>query len=171
MLSLPQNTSFPERQKPVPFIFFGDDTFSLSPNIMKPYSGNQERGSMHRIFNYRLSRGRRVVENLFGIMASVFLFFRKPILLKPPKVGKIVLTCVLLHNYLRRNAESKNNYTPPGSFDLEDIDSGTIRNGSCKNESQPTESILPPKSVARKSLQEAQNIRNEYCEYFISDHG
>ncbi|XP_050501502.1 uncharacterized protein LOC114342461 [Diabrotica virgifera virgifera] len=171
MLNLPENASLPEREKRVPFVFVADDAFPLSPNILKPFSGHQDRGSMQRIFNYRLSRARRVVENVFGILASVFRIFRKPILLEPPKVEKIVQTCVLLHNYLRRNTESKNTYTPPGSFDVEDIDSGTIRNGSWRNESQPTASMLPLKPVARKSLQEAQNIRNEYCEYFISDQG
>lgn len=120
MLSLPQNTSLPERQKPVPFVFLADNAFPLSPNIMKPYSGHQERGSMQRIFNNRPNRARRVVENVFGILASVFCIFRKPIPLEPSKVEKIVQTCVLLHNYLRRNAESKINYTPPGSFDIED---------------------------------------------------
>nr|CAI5851083.1 unnamed protein product [Callosobruchus analis] len=142
MLNLPQDIFLPGRQKSILFyIFVADDAFPLSPNIMKPFSKYQERGSMQRIFNYRLSRERRVVENVFGILASQ--------------------SCVLLHSYLCRNAEFTNKYTPPGSFDIEDVDSGTIKSGLWRNESQPSEAMLPVRHVARKSSQEAQNIKNE----------
>nr|CAI5835920.1 unnamed protein product [Callosobruchus analis] len=159
MLNLPQDTFLPGRQKSIPYTFVADDAFPLSPNIMKPFSGYQERGSS------------RMVENVFGILASVFRIFRKPILLEPSKVEKIVQSCVLSHNYLRRNAKSTNRYTPPGSFDIEDVDSGTIKSGLWRNESQPSESMLPVRHVAKESSQEAQNIRNQYDEYFISDQG
>lgn len=143
-----------EMLKPIPYVFVADDAFPLSANIMKPYSGHQERGSKQRIFNYRLSRARRVIENVFGILTSVFRILRKPILLEPFKAEKIVQTCVLLHNYLRRNAESKDRYSPPGSFDIDDLDSGTIRHGSWSNDSEPIESMLPLKNIARKPMEE-----------------
>jgi hypothetical protein len=65
---------------------------------MKPFEGNPERGSIQRIFNYRLSRGRRVVENVFGILSTVFQVLRKPILLEPEKASKIVLATIYVHN-------------------------------------------------------------------------
>jgi len=43
------------------------------------------------------------VENVFGIFCSTFRVFRKPLLLQPEKVEKIVMVCALLHNYLRSN--------------------------------------------------------------------
>lgn len=57
-----------------------------------------------RIFNYRLSRTHRIVENAFGIICNWFRILRLhvPILLSPEKVKKIVLCCKL-HNFLRPN--------------------------------------------------------------------
>ncbi|PIO25773.1 hypothetical protein AB205_0113670 [Aquarana catesbeiana] len=59
-----------------------------------------------RIYNYRLSRARRVVENAFGILSSRFRLFLKAINLAEYKLNHVVLCCCILHNYLRRNASS-----------------------------------------------------------------
>jgi len=73
-----------------------DEAFAMNTNIMKPYSGIHEKGNYKIIFNYRLSLARRVVENVFGIIVSVFSIFRGPILLELEKVLEITMTCVLL---------------------------------------------------------------------------
>ncbi|VEN49127.1 unnamed protein product [Callosobruchus maculatus] len=99
-----------------------DEAFALTNRIMKPYSGMHEKGTCQRKFNYRLSRARRVVENAFGILSAVFRVLRKPILLEPEKARYIVMTTVCLHNFLRRNKQSRNIYTPSGTFDEEDGD-------------------------------------------------
>ncbi|XP_063788473.1 uncharacterized protein LOC134943713 [Pseudophryne corroboree] len=60
------------------FVFVADEAFALLEHIMKPYPQrvlNHDR----RIFNYRLSRARRVVENAFGILSNQFRIFHKPI--------------------------------------------------------------------------------------------
>jgi hypothetical protein len=59
---------------------------------------------MERIFNYRMSRARMVVENVFVILSSMFRELRKPILLDANKAQIITLACVYLHNFLRRNS-------------------------------------------------------------------
>lgn len=68
----------PERSKKILYVFLGDEAFALNENLMKPFSGTHRKGSAERIFNYRLSRARRVVENVFGICSAVFRVLRKP---------------------------------------------------------------------------------------------
>lgn len=70
---------------------------------MKPFPGIQSKGSKERTFNYKLSKARRLIENIFGIMSAVFRVLRKPILLQPDKATIIVLCCVYLHNFLRKS--------------------------------------------------------------------
>ena len=83
----------------VPFVFLGDGAFGLNTYFMKPYSFRHVSHD-ERIFNYRLSRARRVVENAFGILASRFRVFQRAISVQVDTVEVIVLACCALHNYL-----------------------------------------------------------------------
>lgn len=170
-LNLPDDDIICGRQKYVPYVFVADDAFPLKPNIMKPYPGAQEKGSKCRIFNYRLSRARRVIENAFGILSVVFRILRKPLLLDPDKAKKVTLTCVNLHNYLRKSKTSKLSYSPPGTFDVEDIDTGTITPGRWRTNERESTSLLPLTRTARKASMAAQEIRNEICNFFQTPNG
>lgn len=50
----------------LPYVFLGDEGFPLKPWFMRPYSGAQLTSLDRKIYNYRLSRARRVIENTFG---------------------------------------------------------------------------------------------------------
>ncbi|CAH1998538.1 unnamed protein product [Acanthoscelides obtectus] len=81
-LMLPNDETLPNHtQTTFPYVFVADDAFALGPHLLKPFQGVYEAGSDERVFNYRLSRARRIVENAFGILASVFRVFRAPMLL------------------------------------------------------------------------------------------
>jgi hypothetical protein len=65
---LPEPIPFPGSDVPVPYHLIGDDAFALRRWLMKPFS-HRSLSRQERIFNYRLSRARRCVENAFGILA------------------------------------------------------------------------------------------------------
>ena len=169
IMHLPSPRPLPGRSVDVPFVFVADDAFPLSMNIMKPFAGCQDKGSKNRIFNYRLSRARRVSENAFGILSAVFRILRKPMLLEPPTARLIVLTLVHLHNFLRKN-KSTTLYNPPGMIDVECSDTGQIRNGLWRKNSSNSE-LINFDRTARRSSNSAQQVRNEFSEYFMSPEG
>lgn len=92
-----------------PFFLVADDAFPLRIDILKPYSQRLKPWERlkqvifeMRVFNYRLSRARMVVECAFGILAARFRIFYRKIQLEPDKVEGVVKACVVLHNYLTK---------------------------------------------------------------------
>lgn len=71
-----------------------------------------------RIFNYCLSRARRVTENAFGIMAQKWRILRRPFKAKDDNVRIIISACVVLHNFLlKESPTSQSAYCSPGTAD------------------------------------------------------
>lgn len=71
------------------FLIVGDDAFPLRENLLEPYS-KKNLTREERIYNYRLSCARRVTDNAFGILASKFQTFSKPIQMQLSKMGLVV---------------------------------------------------------------------------------
>lgn len=166
-LNFPQPDNLPLKEEKMPYVFLADSAFALTENMMKPYAGNHNRGTKERVFNYRLSRARRIVENVFGIMAAIFRVLRKPILLQPHKVTDIVMTCVLLHNFLRRSKKSRQIYTPVGVFDSDNGD--IIEAGSWRNGQDEINSLLPLRALPRRAAVTAKTVRDKFAEYFVTN--
>ena len=99
-LSIPPPKALLGRSKPLPYVLTGDDAFALTRFLMKPFP-HSGLSVEQRIFNYRLSRMRRISENGFGIMANRWRVFRAPIQLPPNTVVGLVLAALVLHNYLK----------------------------------------------------------------------
>lgn len=89
-LPLPEPEALPQRSLPVPYIMVADDAFAMTSYILKPY-GFRNQPAPNRIFNYRLSKARRIIENVFGIMSSKFKVLRKPMHLASHKVKVVTL--------------------------------------------------------------------------------
>nr|XP_020448916.1 protein ALP1-like [Monopterus albus] len=54
---------------PVPYVVVADEAFPMKPYLLQPYPGRRLQEDL-RVFNYRLSRARQVVENAFGILTQ-----------------------------------------------------------------------------------------------------
>lgn len=108
----------------------GDDAFCLTPYCLKPFA---HRGLTveERVFNYRLSRARRVAENAFGILASRFRVFNTPIPLNVDTTETLVKSACAIHNWLRQT--SSRTYFPSGSVDDEDLNTGVITPASWRD--------------------------------------
>ncbi|XP_035220975.1 protein ANTAGONIST OF LIKE HETEROCHROMATIN PROTEIN 1-like [Stegodyphus dumicola] len=121
--------------KYLPYVFVADEAFPLKKNLMRPFPG-RNLDTPKKIYNYRLSRCRRLIENTFGIFASRFRIFRKPIIGKTETVESIAKAAVCLHNYLKICDDmlpiAKRKYCPFGFADFEDHE-GTFHDGQWRS--------------------------------------
>ena len=93
---------------------------------MRPYPG-RNLPEDKAVYNYRLSRARRTIENAFGILAARWRIFRRPIIAAPDNVVIFTKATIALHNFLRVRESSS--YCPPGFTDSEDADRNLLRGG------------------------------------------
>ncbi|CAH2007715.1 unnamed protein product [Acanthoscelides obtectus] len=85
-----------------PFYFVGDEAFPLLHYLLRPYP-QRVLDNTKRIFNYRLSRGRKTVECAFGMMTEKFQVLSTAIRCHDNiKINNIVKSVCILHNYVRK---------------------------------------------------------------------
>jgi hypothetical protein len=117
-------------------------------------------------------RARRTVENAFGLLASVFRIFWKPIEIKLESiVVDIVLTYVYLHNILRSQPDSVRYYSPQGCFDNEDASTGKIIRWSRREVTSSDSDIRPLWLFPQNASRMAIKIRDEFMNYFLTAEG
>lgn len=162
-LNLPPQSVLPNTNISVPYVFLGDSAFSLDRHFMKPFPFKCITHEK-RVFNYRLSRARRVVENAFGILAARFRVLRRPLNVNIDNVDHIVLACCALHNYLRRKSPR---YITGQSVDRENINTLSFHKGDWQ---VTTDGLLPLQHMsANQRNAEGNNIRNNFMNYFNSE--
>nr|CAI5865355.1 unnamed protein product [Callosobruchus analis] len=144
-LNIPKPIPLKSMHLEVPYVLVADDAFPLTASIMKPFPVDVPVGSPRRIYNYRLSRA-----------------------LKPDTTEALVFTCIHLHNFLRRHAVSRKRYSPSGTFDIENVDTGEITPGSWRRDTAGDTGMISLKKVPRKAGNDAKLIREEFMNYFMS---
>lgn len=115
-MNLPDPKQLMADGNPLPYVLVGDEAFQLTNYLMRPYPGKNLINNDRRIYNYRLSRARRTIENSFGILVSRWRVLKKPIECSPENAVPIVKALTCLHNWLRKNDEVE--YMPPVIEDL-----------------------------------------------------
>jgi len=101
-MNIPQPAAIKEGGPILPYCLVGDEAFPLKSYLLRPYPGRGGLTPEQDIYNYRLSRARRIIENIFGIIASQWRIYRKPIIASPENAKLMVQATVCLHNWLRR---------------------------------------------------------------------
>lgn len=130
-------------------VFVGDEAFSLRTDFLKPYP-QRELTHDRRVFNFRLSRARRVVENAFGILSSRFRIYHSAINMKVEHIDSVVMATCILHNFLReRSGETY-----------------SVHDGNATDNNPETLLTGMERSYSRRASEEAHQVRDMYKEYF-----
>ena len=161
-LDLPEPRQLPGSDKNFPYVIVGDEAFPLKNYLLKPYA-RKVLDDTKRIYNYRLSRARRVIENVFGIMASRFRIFHRPINSRPEYVKNIVKAAVALHNFLIDD----NGYCSNGLADTNN------RPGDWRTEIQGCQGLINISQLSGSNnyAKDAKMVRDNFKDYFISNAG
>nr|CAI5861774.1 unnamed protein product [Callosobruchus analis] len=156
-LRLPDNA---ENHADLNFVFIGDEAFALHDHILKPFP---QRDLTHerRIYNYRLSRGRNVVENVFGFIAARFRILHTPINVSVDKVSYFVMAICVLHNFLKKRASA---YVGGNAFDSVNATTHEINyNAEWRENGVQLVGLRP---VCQGTYSEAKTNRDKYVTYF-----
>ncbi|XP_064465442.1 uncharacterized protein LOC135376958 [Ornithodoros turicata] len=84
-------------ETPVAPVILCDQAFPLTTNLLKPFP-NPPKETPQAVFNYNLSRTRRVVENAFGRLKARFRFVMKRMECRLPTAKRAIRAACILHN-------------------------------------------------------------------------
>ena len=154
----PRPDPLPNDTQDVPYFIVGDDAFSLRTYLMKPYS-SRNLTRQERIYNYRLSRARRVVENAFGILANRFQILLSTMGQHPETVRLIVKACILLHNVMRSRYPVLQNRLVDNQVADGAVVPGAWRDGQ---NLEDTEDVRAPNRASREGKKQ-RNLLKHWC--------
>lgn len=98
---VPESKFLPSTNVLAPHVFLGDEAFPLLDTLLIPFRRDTAViDKTKAIFNLRLSRGRRLVENSFGLLAQRFRIFHTLIDLNITTVENLVTSACIIHNLM-----------------------------------------------------------------------
>ena len=153
------------RPTEIPYFLLGDEAFALDQNLMKPYPHRSANGD-EKVFNYRLSRARRIIENAFGILCARFRVLLKILELDVINVIEVVRACIALHNFLLTKKDT--HYAPTGFMDTEDED-GQVVLGAWRDEVNIDTNNGNSHPSTRPSTVQARVICDDLKDYFFEE--
>lgn len=118
------------------------------------------------VFNYRLSRARRIAENAFGILTARWRILLRRVDLLPRHAEFVVLACCTLHNFLCAAREAT--YNPPGYADYND-EHGNRVPGQWRHDAQNSALFELEPTSAKNFSKGAFNARSIFTEYFMKE--
>ena len=124
--------------------------------MLRPFSRtNTTYNVTEVVFNYRLFRARRVIENLFGILAARFRILKRPIIADIQLVKYITRTTVCLHNFLMKVQHPHDIYTFRNCErrDVEIVNEGRL-------------TTLNNQQGSNNYTRQAKEVRDHFKEYF-----
>lgn len=162
---IPRETEVKSSSRTLPYVFVADDAFPLRTDMLKPYKHSDLNNKEKKIFNYRLSRARRIIENVFGILVARFRIFHGAINLQLENIDKVVKATCALHNYLMSTVS--HTYAPTDCMDYEELESGTIHFGLSSENSN----VLPLERnhVSGDMPINAKQVRQNFLTYFNNE--
>ena len=128
---------------------------------MKPYI-LKNASDVERVFDYRLSRFRRISENGFGIWSNSFRPFSTRAFLTSDSSVIAILVSLALHKMLR--TKSSESHTPTGFVDFE-IPNSNIFQGEWRECLTANFAPLQYENGGRQSLSGKQ-VQQKLCNYF-----
>ena len=164
--SFPEKCKIGQRVSAIPYFLLGDEAFALDDNLMKPYSYRSANGD-EKVFNYRLSRARRIVENAFGILSSRFRILLRTLELDVENAMEVVRACLALHNYLITKKDKA--YVTSGFMDSENSNGNVVPGLWWAIINDQEICTLRSNHRERPSSLNAREIRDTIMEYFYDE--
>jgi len=163
-LNIPAYEIVKNSNKSLPYVFVADDAFPLRTDMIKPFRQANLNTYEKKIYNYRVSRARRIVENAVGILTSRFRIFHTDINIDLKNFESVVMASCALHNYLTETNQAS--YSPPETHDTEMFDYGTIILGSTSTGSYMIDLDRRQQGNVTNA---AKRIRESFMDYFVNE--
>ena len=93
----------------VPLFLLGDSAYPLQTRLMKPYPDSSAMTSEQKMYNYRTSRARIVIENAFGRLKGRWRRLIKKNDMSVGNVPCVIAACCILHNLCEIHGDSFDN--------------------------------------------------------------